>query len=148
MCLVAQSHLTLCVPMDCSPPGSSVNGDCPGKNTGVGCHALLQEIFPTQGSDSGLPHCRRILYHLSHQGSPYDPAIAVLGIYPEKNQIQKDTCTPKFIAALCITDRTWKLSRCPLTDEWKKSCGTYTMKYYSAIKSSKFETVVVRCMNP
>ena len=42
----------------------------PGKNTGVGCHAFLQGIFPTQGSHPGLPHCRQILYHLSHQGSP------------------------------------------------------------------------------
>ena len=40
------------------------------KNTGVGCPALLQGIFPTQGSNSGLPHCRRILYLLSHQSSP------------------------------------------------------------------------------
>ena len=46
LCLVAQSCLTLCDPMDCSPPGSSVHGDSPGKNTGVGCHALLQGIFP------------------------------------------------------------------------------------------------------
>ena len=44
--------------------------DSPGKNTGVGCHALLQGIFPTQGSNSGLPCCRQILYRLSHQGSP------------------------------------------------------------------------------
>ena len=44
--------------------------DSPGKNTGVGCHALLQGIFPTQGSNPGLPHCRQILYQLSHQGSP------------------------------------------------------------------------------
>ena len=43
----------------CSQPGSSVHGDSPGKNTGVGCHALLQGIFPTQGSNPGLPHCRR-----------------------------------------------------------------------------------------
>ena len=56
--------------MDCSPPGSSVHGDSLGKNTGVGCHALLQGIFPTQGSNPGLPHCRRIPYQLSHQGSP------------------------------------------------------------------------------
>jgi len=56
--------------MDCSLPGSSVHGDSPSKNTGVGCHVLLQGIFPTQGSNPGLPHCRRILYHLSHQGSP------------------------------------------------------------------------------
>ena len=45
LCLVAQSCLTLCNPRDCSPPGSSVHGDSPGKNTGAGCHALLQEIF-------------------------------------------------------------------------------------------------------
>ena len=57
--------------MDCSPPGSSVHGDSPGENTGVGCHALLQGIFPTQGFDPGLPHCRQSLYHLSDQGSLY-----------------------------------------------------------------------------
>ena len=44
--------------------------ESPGKNTGVGCHALLQGIFPTQGSNPDLPHCRWILYHLSPQGSP------------------------------------------------------------------------------
>ena len=43
--------------------------DSPGKNTGVGCYALLQGIFPTQGSVLGLLHCRRILNHVSHQGS-------------------------------------------------------------------------------
>ena len=42
----------------------------PGENTGVGCHFLLQGIFPTQGLNLGLPHCRQILYHLSQQGSP------------------------------------------------------------------------------
>ena len=56
--------------MDCSPPGSSVHGDSPGKNTGVGNHALLQGLFPIQGLNPGLPHCRRLLYHLTHQGSP------------------------------------------------------------------------------
>ena len=55
--LVAQSCPTLCDPMDCRPPGTSVHGDSPGKNTGVGCHALLQGIFPTQGLIPGLPHC-------------------------------------------------------------------------------------------
>ena len=44
--------------------------DFPGKNAGVGCYFLLQGIFPTQGSNPGLPHCRQILYCLSHQGSP------------------------------------------------------------------------------
>ena len=69
LCL-AQSPPTVCDPVDCSPPGSSVHGDSPGKNSWVGCHALLQRIFPTHGSNPGLPHCRQILYHLSHQGSP------------------------------------------------------------------------------
>ena len=68
MCVVAQSCLPLCSPMDYSPPGSSVHGDFPGKNTGVGFHALLQGIFSTQGSKPSLPHCRWILYWLSHQG--------------------------------------------------------------------------------
>ena len=57
--------------MDCNLPGPFVHGDSPGKNTGVGCHALLQGIFQTQGSNPCLPHCKRILYSLSHQGSPW-----------------------------------------------------------------------------
>ena len=69
LCWVAQSCPTLCDPMNCSPPGSSVHGDSLGKNTGVCCHALLQGIFPMQGSNPGFLHCRQILYHLSHQGS-------------------------------------------------------------------------------
>ena len=55
LCLVTQSCPTLCNPMDYSPLGSSVQGIFPGKNTGVGCHALLQGIFPTQGLNPGLP---------------------------------------------------------------------------------------------
>ena len=56
---------TLCDPMDCSPPGSSVSGISPSRNTGVGCHFLLQGIFPTQESNLSLLsllHCRWILY--------------------------------------------------------------------------------------
>ena len=70
MCLVTQLCPTLWDLVDCSPPGSSVHGDSPGKNTWVGCHFLLQRIFPTQGSNPGLPHCRWILCQVSHQGSP------------------------------------------------------------------------------
>ena len=66
MCLVTQSCPTLCDPIECSPPDSSVHGIFPGKNTGVGCHAFLQGILPTQGWNPGLLHCRRILYQLSH----------------------------------------------------------------------------------
>ena len=71
LCSFTHSCPTLCNPMDCSPPGSSVHVDSPDKNTGVDSQALLQGIFPTQGLNSGLLHCRQILYHLSHQGSPY-----------------------------------------------------------------------------
>ena len=67
-CVIAQSCQTLCDPMDCSPPGSSVHGDFLGKNTGVGCHSLLQRIFLTQRLSPGLLHSRQILYHLRHQG--------------------------------------------------------------------------------
>ena len=69
LCFITQSYPTLCDPMDCSPQGSSVHGNSPGKDTRVGCHALLQGIFPTQGSNSSHTHFRWILYHLSHQGS-------------------------------------------------------------------------------
>ena len=69
---VAPLFLTLCNPMDCSPPDSSVHGDSTGKNMRVGCHALLQGIFPTQGSNPSLLHCKQILYCLNHhQGNPY-----------------------------------------------------------------------------
>ena len=71
VCLVSQLCPTLCDSMDCRPPGSSVPGDVPGKNTGVGCHGLLQGIFPIQGSNTGLSHCSQILYCLSHQGILY-----------------------------------------------------------------------------
>ena len=60
-------------PQDCSSPGSSSCGDSPGKNTGVGCHSLLQGIFLTQECNLGLLHCRQILYRLSHQRSPKGP---------------------------------------------------------------------------
>ena len=66
--LLLHSCPTLCNFMDCSLPGSSVLGDSPGKNTGVGCHALLQGIFPAPEGNSGPLHCKRILYCLSHQG--------------------------------------------------------------------------------
>ena len=69
--LVSQLWPTLCDLMGSSPKGSPVHGGSPGKNTGMGCHALLPGIFPTLGSNPGLLHCRHILYHLSHQGSPW-----------------------------------------------------------------------------
>ena len=68
--LVAQSCLTLCDHMHCSPPGSSVHGILQA-GRGVGYHSLLQGIFPTQVSDLSPLHYRQVLYHLSHWGSLY-----------------------------------------------------------------------------
>ena len=72
MLKVAPSYPALCNPMDCSCHDTvgHGDGDSSGKNTGVGCYALLQGILPTQGSNPALPHCRQILYHLSHQETP------------------------------------------------------------------------------
>ena len=75
----------------------------------------------------------------------YDPVIPLLGIYPEENKIEKNTCIPLFIAALFTIARTWKKSRCPFTDEWiKKLWYIYTIEYYSAIKRNAFESILMR----
>ena len=79
---------------------------------------------------------------------PYDPTIPLLGIYPEKTIIQKDTCTPMFIAPLFTIARSWKQPKCPSTDEWlKKMWYIYTMEYYSAIKRNKTGSFVETWMN-
>ena len=78
----------------------------------------------------------------------YDPAIPLLGIYPEETKIEKDTCISLFTAALFTIVRTWKQPRCPSTDECiKKLWYIYTMEYYSAIKRNTFESVLMRWMN-
>ena len=78
---VAQSCLTLCGPMDCSLLVSTVHGIFPGRNTGVGCHFLLQGIFLTQGSTLGLLHCRQTLYHLSHKGKTVCKKLHIVPLY-------------------------------------------------------------------
>ena len=79
---------------------------------------------------------------------PYDPAIPLLGIYPDKSLIQKDTCTLMFVAALFTIAKTWKQPKGPLTDEWIKTMWyIYTMQYYSAIKRNEIELFVVRWMD-
>ena len=79
---------------------------------------------------------------------PYDPAIPLLGIYPEKTIIQKVTCTTLFISALFTIAGTWKLHKCPSTDEWiKKMWLIYTMEYCSVIKRNEIELFVVRWMD-
>ena len=79
---------------------------------------------------------------------PYDPAILLLGIYPEETIIQKESCTTMFIEALFTIARTWKQPKCPSTDEWiKKMWHIYTMEYSSAIKRNEIELFVVRWMD-
>ena len=78
---------------------------------------------------------------------PYNPAIPLLGIYPEKSIFQKESCTTMCIAALFTIARTWTEPKCPLTDEWIKMWHIYTMEYYSAIKRKEIELFVVRWMD-
>ena len=76
---------------------------------------------------------------------PYDPAIPLLGIYPEETKIERDICIPLFTEALFTIARTWKQPRCPSTDEWiKKLSCIFTMEYYLAIKRNTFESVLMR----
>ena len=81
---------------------------------------------------------------------PYDPAIPLLGIYPEKTIIQNESCTTMFTVAVFTVAMTWKQPKCPAasTDEWiKKMWYIYTMDYYSAIKRNEIELFVLRWMD-
>ena len=66
---------------------------------------------------------------------PCDPAIPLLGIHTEETWIERDTCTPVFIAALFTIARTWKQPRCPSADEWIRKLYVYTMECYSSIRT-------------
>ena len=71
---------------------------------------------------------------------PYNPSIALLGIYPRDTGVlfQRDTCTPMFIAALSTIAKMWKEPKCPSMDEWiKKMWYIYTMEYYSATRKTE-----------
>ena len=67
-------------------------------------------------------------------------------MHTEQTRIEKDTCTPVFIAALFIIARTWKQSRCPSADEWIRKLWYICTMYYSAIKKNTFESVLIRWM--
>ena len=76
---------------------------------------------------------------------PYDPAIALLGIYPKDTDVvkRKAICTPMFIAAILTLAKLWKKPRCPSTDKWiKKMWSIYTMDYYTAIRKDESSTLV------
>ena len=76
---------------------------------------------------------------------PYDPAIPLLGIYPEETKIEKHTCIQLFIAAQFIVAKTWEQPRCPLTDKWiQKLWYIHTMEYYLAMKRNTSESILMR----
>ena len=85
--------------------------DSPGKNTGVGCHALLQGIFPTQGSNLGLPYCRQILYHLSYEGSHSTHYLVITDIgrecFLKRIHIYAYICITDSLYCTTETDATW-----------------------------------------
>ena len=86
MCMLSHCCAQLFVApwtIDCQAPLSM---ECPGKNTGVGSHSLLQDIFPTQGLNLGLLYRRQILDHLSHHGSPYTSLHAVASVVSDSLQ--------------------------------------------------------------
>ena len=105
------AHLcpAICNPMDCSPPGSSHNGDSPGKDNGICCHALFQGIFPTQGSNPGLQHCMQIFFFLPSEppGKPKN-SIDWLG---DLGNICWMWTSAKALASYCLCGR--KVFCCP-----------------------------------
>ena len=79
---------------------------------------------------------------------PFDSAIPLLGIYPEKTMTCKDTCILMFIAALFSIAKTWKQHKCPSTEKWiKKMWYIYTMEYYSAIKKNEIPAFLATWMD-
>ena len=79
---------------------------------------------------------------------PLDPAIPLLGIYPEKTMTHKYTCTPMFIAALVAIAKTWKQPKCPLTEEWiQKKWYISTIEYYSSIKKNEIPAFLATWMD-
>ena len=77
-----------------------------------------------------MKHTMEIPLKTKNKTSPYDPAFPLLGLYPEKDKIEKDTCTPLLIVALFAITRTYMKHRCPSTDEWIKELWyIYTVEY-------------------
>ena len=104
--------------MEKKEPYDTVGGDC----------KLVQPLWKTVW---------RLLRKLKIE-LPFDPAIPLLGIYPEKTTTHKDICTLMFIAALFSIAKTWKQPKCPSTEEWiQKMWYICTMEYYSAIKKNE-----------
>ena len=125
--------------------------DSPGKNTGVGCHFLLQCMKVKVKSLSRVPPSAtpRTAAFQAAPSMGFSRQEYWSGVpYPEEIIIERDTYIPLFIAALFIVAKTGKQPRCPSTDEQiKKLWYIYTMEYYSAIKRNTFESVLMRWIN-
>ena len=113
--------------MDCRMPGSSVHGDSPGQNTRMGCHALLQWIFPTQESNPGLLYCRQILYHLSHKGRPWILEWVAYSFSRESSQPRNQT------RVSCIGGRfftSWATRAAPTShDHWQITRSKHYLRF-------------------
>ena len=131
--------------MDCSPPGSSVHGDFPGKNTGMGCHSLLQGIFLAQGSNPGLPHYRQTLYHLSHQGIPLHMVTSTRTV---RATFSSDTLNKAkiFLSSQVLpknsgTDTHW----IPLCNCWPKDHGQWECMCWQLEPDSQVKCTLIKC---
>ena len=110
MCLVPQLCPTLC-----NPIAIAHQAPLSRQFTGVGCHALLQGISPTQGSNPGLSHCRQILYQLSHHGSP----LTYVWIDRYTHMSKGKPFEKKAILLLLVGVREWKIPTKETRDFWK-----------------------------
>ena len=103
----------------------------PGQNTGVSSHALLRRIFPTQGLNPGLLHCKWILLPAEPEGKPSIYQITTWPCNPTPVNIARekhapnDTCTPMFTAALFTIGKTWKRPKYPSIESWIKKIHVY-----------------------
>ena len=101
--------------------------DFPGKNTGMDCHFLLQEIFPTQGWNPGLPHCRQILYQLSHQGSP-ERGIDIMNESQESSQEGLQfSCTVKLVKPFLWILISFFVSHCHTGNEFQVKLSVFLL---------------------
>ena len=108
-----------------------------GKSTGVGCHFLLQGIFPTQGSNPGLPHCRQTLYHLSHQGSLSINSFCTetLSIRPPQSSLKRHLVGSLLL--LNVLHASFRTILCFL-------CIFYKYRYISELLCIHFQTTTIK----